>query len=64
MERKYYGVFLTPKMRKLADEMDRIETAAMTRSNNAYFPPYTQEERNQLARLFREYQEERRRPYA
>ena len=50
-----YGVFITPKMRSILDKMDSIETAATSRSNNDFFPPYTAAEMEELKELHREY---------
>ena len=50
-----YGVFITPKMRSILYKMESIETAAASRGNNGFFPPYTWAEMEELKKLHHEY---------
>ncbi|MDO5545201.1 MAG: hypothetical protein Q4F81_05185 [Eubacteriales bacterium] len=56
-----YGVFMTPRMRAIAGKMDKIEDAAVSRSNNVFSPAYTDGEFAELKRLHSEYMEEKKR---
>lgn len=50
-----HGLFTTPEMRRIADAMDKIETAAAARSESDFYPVYTVEEFRELVRLDAEY---------
>ena len=52
------GIFITPKMRSIADKTDRICQAAAARSPGSFFPCYTEYEIAEIHRLDQEYREE------
>lgn len=53
------GLLLTPHMRRIVDQMQRIHEAAEARSDNPYFWRYTAEERAELAELSAAYRAEK-----
>lgn len=52
---KYYGVFTTPEMRYICNQMQKIHGAAEARSDNPYFGDYTAAELEELRNLGRAY---------
>lgn len=52
-------MFLTPHMRRIADQMQRIHEAAEARSSNQYFWDYTPAELAELAELHTQYMTEK-----
>lgn len=52
-------MFLTPHMRRIADQMQRIHEAAEARSDNLFFWDYTPAELAELAELRRAYMAEK-----
>lgn len=52
-------MFLTPHIRRIADQMQRVHEAAEARSDNPFFWDYTPAELAELAELHRAYMAEK-----
>ena len=48
-------MFITPEMRSILMQMEKIDEAAAARSGNAFFPIYTDAEQAEMSRLGAEY---------